>query len=284
MRVLVTGSEGRIGRVVAQTLRQAGHQVRSFDRKPGSGAEPDQLAGDLRDRAIVQEAVAGMEAVVHLGAIPGDWAGHDAEVMEINVQGTWNVLQSCVEQGVARAVCFSSIQALGNVCGFRPSLYLPIDDAYPRHPMSAYQLSKHLNEETCRSFTNRHGMATICFRPVGVLREEHYANWRSDPPDVARPGTVSNYWAYVDVRDVADAVLKSLSVEGVTHDAFLLAADDSTTATPTAELVRRFYPDTPWRQDEDAYFSDNPCRSPVDCGHAKDVLGWQPRHTWRGED
>ena len=44
-------------------------------------------------------------------------------------------------------------------------------------------------------------------------------------------------WAYVDVRDVADAVVRCLEVEGIVHDCFLLAADDTSAHVPTAELV-----------------------------------------------
>lgn len=283
MRVLVTGSEGRIGRAQVKLLRAEGHEVRTFDRAASSSpADGEHFEADLRDREKVSEAVRGMDAVAHLGAIPGDREGYDAEIMQVNVQGTWNVMDACKRHEVRRAVCFSSIQAMGNVCGFRETLYFPIDDSYPRHPMSSYQLSKHLGEEICRSFTNRYGIVTICLRPVGVLGPEAYQRWVGAQRDDARPSSVSNHWSYVDVRDVCDATLRGLQVENVTHDAFLLAADDTATLTPTADLVQRFYPQTPWPHISAAeYLADNPHRSLVDCSHAKDVLGWQPRYGWR---
>ncbi|MCA1595097.1 MAG: NAD(P)-dependent oxidoreductase [Chloroflexi bacterium] len=283
MQVLVTGSEGGIGRVQVDLLRSKGHEVRTLDqaasRTPDAG---EHFEADLRDRETVAKAVEGTDAVVHLGAIPGDREGYDAEIMQINVQGTWNVMDACKRHGVRRAVCFSSIQALGNVCGFHESLRFPINDSYPRHPMSAYQLSKHLGEEVCRSFTNRYGIVTICLRPVGVLRSEDYQRWSGTPRDDARPGSVSNHWSYVDVRDVCDAALRGLEAENVSHDAFLLAADDTATLTPTADLVERFYAHVPWPEiSQEEYLASSPHRTLVDCSHAKEVLGWQPQHSWR---
>jgi len=282
VRVLVTGSAGHIGHWLVQALREAGHAVRTFDRaaqRPEEGSE--HLPGDLRDAAAVRQAVQGVDAVAHLGAIASDRGGAPEDVLAVNVQGTWNVLLACAEAGVGRVVYFSSVNALGNFGGHRPSAYLPIDDAYPRHPMTPYQLSKHLGEETCRSFTNQHDIVTVCLRPMYVAAPDHYARWFSRNPEMRLEWGKGDYWAYVDVRDVCEAALLGLTAQNITHDAFLLAADDTTMDVPTAELVDQFYPETPWRIDRQTYLAGNPYRSLVDCTHAKEVLGWQPKHSWR---
>ena len=317
----MTGSAGRIGRWQVEALRNAGYDVRTFDRA-AQGKEKskgEHFPGDLRDISAVRQAVQGMDAVLHLGALSSDRAGPAEDVLTINVQGTWNVLLACVEAGVERLVYFSSVNALGCVGGHRAAGYLPIDDAYPRHPLSPYQLSKHLSEEACRSFSDRHGLVTVCLRPVFVTDPAHYDRWRAPRQQGSSEWAKVEYWAYVDVRDVCDAALLGLTAENVTHDAFLLTADDTTQETPTAELVDRYYPDTPWKpappaqgkQDptpkaqrqtpnarsgallspqaepeayraaRDIYLAANPHRSLMDCSHAKQVLGWQPRHSWR---
>ena len=90
------------------------------------------------------------------------------------------------------------------------------------------------------------------------------------------------YWAYVDVRDVADAVVRALRVQGVNHDRFLLSAQDTSVPEETRALVDREFPEVPWPTvDPDRYFADDPYRSLIDCTHALEVLGWQPRHSWR---
>lgn len=283
MRILVTGSEGHIGRAQVQLLRASGHEVRTFDRSAAHRDAPgEHIPGDLRDILTVRRAVQGMDAVVHLGAIANDRRGHPEDVLSVNVQGTWNLLLACVEADVPRFVFFSSVNALGCVGGHCPPAYLPVDDAYPRNPMSPYQLSKHLAEEACRSFTNKHGIMTLCLRPVFVAPPESYQHYdrHSDPLRRAEHDK-RELWAYVDLRDVCDAALRCLTVENVTHDGFLLTADDTTSVLPTAELVDRLYPQIPRKQEISRYVANAPHRSIIDCSHAKKVLGWQPRHSWR---
>lgn len=283
MRVLVTGSEGRIGRALVTLLREMGHEVRTFDRVARKQEdEGEHISGDLRDIHTVRRAVQGMDAVAHLGAIPGDLPNHEDEVLAVNVQGTWNVLLACAEVGVPRVVCFSSVNALGCFGGHRPAVYLPVDDSYPRHPITAYQLSKHLAEETCRAFTARYGLETICLRPVGVWNKQYARKFRKEGTSYQVEWGKTEYWAYVDLRDVCDATIRALTMENVTHDAFLLSASDTTQQIPTAELVEKCYPDTPWpKQNREAYLAENPYRSLVDCSHAKEALGWEPKHSWR---
>jgi nucleoside-diphosphate-sugar epimerase len=284
LRVLVTGNAGHIGKWLTKALREAGYELKTLDRTAAHrGDEWEHIPGDLRDMDAVRKAVQGVDAVAHLGAIASDRRGSGDDVLSVNVQGTWNVLLACVEAGVSRVVYFSSINALGCVGGHRPALYLPIDDAYPRHPMSPYQLSKHLGEEICRSFTNKHGIVTVCLRPGFVAGPDQYRWFREAPPQRGPEWGKVEYWAYVDIRDVVEATLLSLKAEKILHDAFLLMADDTTTTTPTAELIEKHYPDTPWKQDRAAWLADNPYRTLMDCTHAKEVLGWQPKHSWREE-
>lgn len=286
MRVLVTGSEGTIGRLCVKTLRAAGYDLRTLDRR----AQPitnagEHLSGDLRDIYTIRRAVQGMEAVVHLGAIPNDVPpGREEEVLTANVQGTWNVLIACAEAGVKRLVYFSSVNALGVFGGRQSAAYLPIDDNHPRHPLTPYQISKHLGEEMCRAFSARHSMTTLCLRPVLVVPNDHfYSRWHENHNNKEwQEWSRVEYWAYVDLRDVCDATIRALAVPNVTHDAFLLTAADTLTNIPTAELVATHYPTTPWTKlDQAAYLVDNPYRSLIDCSHAAEVLGWRPQYSWR---
>ena len=283
MRVLVTGGAGYIGRMLVTMLQEAGHEVRTFDRNAGNKTDDwEHIPGDLRDIMSVRKAVQGMDAVAHLGALPGDRRGGGDEVLSTNVQGTWNILIACQEAGVNRVVCYSSINALGCVGGDRKVLTFPVDDTYPPHPLSPYQLSKHLAEEVCRSYSEKHGMVTVCLRPGFVASPDHYPRWHEWGGAEARAEREKGeLWAYVDIRDVCQATLLGLTAENITHDAFLLLAEDNTLNIPTRDLVEKYHPDTPWTQDKDAFFADNPYRSVLDCSHAKEVLGWKPQHSWR---
>ena len=222
----------------------------------------------------------GVTAVVHAGAIP--WDREDgSQVVSTNVLGTWNVLQAAVEAGVERFVGLSSINAQGSSGGWRETAYLPIDDAYPHHPMTPYQLSKHLMEEVCRSFSERYPVVTICLRPVFVV---HPAN-----PHLDGLGTAAfvepwrdEYWAYVDVRDVADAV-----VEACRCKACDTIGCCSLPGTPRSPTRRGPWSrgSIPWCRGPRSILSATSPATPsarsIDCTRAHEVLGWQPRHSWR---
>jgi nucleoside-diphosphate-sugar epimerase len=268
MKILVTGSAGRIGKVLCALLEEHGHSVRRFDVEQG----------DLRDIEAVYSAVEGVDAVAHLGAIPWAIPGKDYEVMSVNVQGTNNVLLACVKHGVQRVVAYSSVNAFGSFAMERDVCYLPGDDAYPHGSFNIYQLSKHLNEETCRYFSERHGMTILCPRPVFVSSAEHYSQWGEHQGD----GYVVDLCSYVDVTDVAEATRLALTKENLSgFHAFLLAADDTTSAHPTTEIVDRRLAAVPWRTPKDEWLADNPRRGLIDCRVAKALLGWQPRVSWR---
>lgn len=284
MRVLVTGSAGHIGSAVVEDLESRGHVVRTFDRvgAPHTSTREHRV-GDICDILSVRQAVPGVDAVVHLAAHAHDHRGAEDQVLASNVQGTWNVLLACKEAGVPRVVYMSSINSLGNFGGHRSAAYLPIDDDYPHHPQTPYQMGKHLAEELCRMFADAYGLVTLCLRPVMVAFPDNYARWREYRGPWRKEWGRGDYWAYVDVRDVCEAVARCLDVQGHSHACMILSAPDITMVVPTAELVAEYYPDTPWKVDKEAYFASDPFRALLDCSRAEEVLGWKPSRTWRKE-
>lgn len=282
MRVVVTGGAGRLGRALAPLLVASGHSVKTCDAAAAPADHPcEHVVGDLRDLDAVRAGLAGAEVVIHSGALAGDNPAHPERVLAVNVQGTWNVMIASVEHGVRRVVALSSVNALGCFGALVPIRQMPIDDAYPRHPPRPYGLSKHLGEEVCRSFTALHDITTVCLRPALIVEPRRYDGWRADP-DRMEAALRHDYWAYVDERDVCDAVLAGMVAQGVTHDAFLLTAADTCASRTTPELLAEHYPDAPWPDVAmPDYFAADPYRSVVDCSHAADVLGWRARRSWR---
>jgi nucleoside-diphosphate-sugar epimerase len=280
MDILLTGSRGTVGRHLAVSLERAGHRVTGFDLRGDPDRAGAHQVGDLADRLLLTGLLAGKDALVHAAAIPYD-LGDPGEVMRTNVLGTWSVLQAAADAGVGRSVVFSSVNAQGSVGGHRPPAYLPIDDDHPHHPMTPYQLSKHLVEETCRAVSERYGMVTLCLRPVWITTPDRYAAFGTAAfEEEWRP----ELWAYVDIRDVADAVERALTLDGVLHDRFLLAARDTSSIHPTRELVDAWYGSVSWRPEVDRSPGGDAFGSLVDCRHARDVLGWEPRRSWRKEN
>ena len=95
MIVLLTGHRGRLGPAIIEALARAGHEVRGFDLADG---------GDIRDAAAIARAARGAQAIVHAAGLADDRNGSPADLMSINVLGTWNVLLAAEANRIARVV------------------------------------------------------------------------------------------------------------------------------------------------------------------------------------
>lgn len=107
MRVLVTGASGLLGGAVARALAARGAHVRTLQRRPSGVDGVEDVTGSVTDPAVVERAVDGVTAVVHLAA-KVSLAGAPAEFDAVNVGGTRTVLDAAQRAGVERFVHVSS--------------------------------------------------------------------------------------------------------------------------------------------------------------------------------
>lgn len=169
VRILITGGTGFLGRALARRLRERGEQVRLFARggARGSalGAEGfEVVAGDVRDPAAVDAAVAGMEGIVHLAATYRPEGVPIAEFRSVNADGTRNVMAASARHGVARVVHASTTGVYGRV--FDP----PVDEDHAcRPPWDHYQRTKWEGEQIARqAFATALAGRGVVVRPTGV--------------------------------------------------------------------------------------------------------------------
>ncbi len=266
MRVLVTGDKGLIGRAVTDRLRAAGDGVVGFDRADGH---------DILNPTTLAQAAEGCDAIVHLAALLGRPADAPADIMTVNVTGTWNALAAARAAGIRRVVAFSSVNALGIFSGNGTPDYLPIDDAHPARATTAYGLSKRLGEELCRCFTLATGISTICIRPPWVTdaarTAAELARRAADP--TAEWAPFWEYGAWIDVADLADAVYAALTCPDPGHVTALVISDHVASTHPAGDLAARLLPDVPWRGEASP-------AALVRCDVARDILGWLPTRCW----
>jgi UDP-glucose 4-epimerase len=170
MRVLVTGITGRIGANLAAQLVARGHQVRGLvwardarvEKLQGLGVEL--VEGTLTEPADVQRVVAGMEAIYHLGgAFQGGGPFTNDEYFEINVRGTFLMLEAARALEGLRRLVFASTDALYDK--YVPGgMTAPVDEQTPRRPRGWYALSKSVGEELCQGYWRTYRL------PVTTLR------------------------------------------------------------------------------------------------------------------
>lgn len=277
MNIVVTGGSGLAGASVVQELLRHGHQVTVIDRVPPPDQRWPYRLVDLQDLGQVYGALRGAEAVAHLGAIPRpSFHTHDV-VFQTNVMATYNVFEAAAALGVGRVVYASSMSVLGYPFyhqHFQPK-YAPIDEAHPPLPQDSYALSKYLGEEIAQAFVRRGGLAAISLRLTWVHTPESFRElipplW--DDPDLA--AAAPNLWVYIDTRDVAQAFRLALESELAGHHPFFISAANSFMKTPTADLLRRYYPQTEIRPGVTGH------QSVISSAKAEQMLGFKAHYSW----
>jgi dihydroflavonol-4-reductase len=116
MRILVTGATGFIGSKLVPALIEQGHEVRTFGRTKNErlsqlGAE--HFTGDVTDFQAVSNAVASCQLVFHLAGLVSYRKADTDKQYAVNVVGTTNVMQACLDNGVQRVIHTSSIAGMG---------------------------------------------------------------------------------------------------------------------------------------------------------------------------
>src|SRR4051794_31409009 len=201
MKVLITGGAGNIGRYVVDEFARAGHEVVVFDRSLPSitVGHVRYRIGDHEDLGNIAELCAGVDAIVHLSAIPAPGMFPNTTVFRTNVMGTFNVHEAAAITGVPLVISTSSQSAYGFAYQYQPFMpkYLPMDEDHPDLSQDAYGLSKMVGEEIAHTFHRRNGLRVCNIRPPWVVTP---ADYQSQLHDVLQdPDEWSGFlFAYVD--------------------------------------------------------------------------------------
>ena len=281
MRILVTGARGKVGAATVACLADAGHDVTATDLgRPSFEADRSAVAyrqGDLTDAGDAYAIVRGHDAVVHAAAIPEPTQNAPHTVFQNNVMATFNVLEAAVRWGVPRFVNLSSETVPGFFFPERRWLpdYVPVDEEHPIRPQDPYATAKHYGELLMDAAVRRSDIRCISIRPSWVQHEGNYE--RNLGPQVRDASVLSpNFWSYIDVYDLADAIVLAAESDLPGHEVFYIASPDNVGGRPFEQVVREYYGDrveikTPLPR-EDA--------SGISCEKAYSMLGYAPKRSW----
>ncbi len=294
--VLVTGAAGFIGSHVAEELVRRGANVRAFVRYTSSGGwgwldesdlagQMEVVAGDIRDPETLIPALDRAEVVFHLAAliaIPYSYVTPLAYV-RTNVEGTTNVLEAARAAGVQRVVHTSTSEVYGT------AQTVPISESHPLVGQSPYSASKIGADKIAESFGAAYGLPVVVLRPFNTYGPRQSAR-------AVIPTIITQLLAGRSVQLGALSPTRDLTFAQDTADGFVAAGEAPDAPGRTinlgvgreisiGDLAERIHQlmDRPYEVAHDAQ-RDRPAASEVerllsDNRLAREVLGWEPRHT-----
>ncbi|HEY4650477.1 MAG TPA: NAD-dependent epimerase/dehydratase family protein [Pontibacter sp.] len=225
--IFVTGGSGLIGSFLIPALVEQGHQVRALYRGqvPAMPAaeQVEWVEGDILDVTLLRQALQGVTHVFHCAGLVSYDPQDKALLKQVNIEGTANVVDACLEAGNVKLCHVSSIAAIGRPAGAKVLAESAKWDAAEYH--SAYASSKHLGElEVWRGVAE--GLNAVIVNPSVVLGP---ADWNRSSTRLFKYVYENNSFYtggkanFVDVRDVVEAMLR-LTFSEISGERFILNA------------------------------------------------------------
>lgn len=267
MKILLTGSSGRVGTAIAALLA-TDHEVTGLDLGPGSFTT---VHGDVADAALINTLCWQQDAVIHTAALHAPHVGYasDDDFRRINVHGTQNLLDACRRHAVPRFVFTSSTSVYGHAL-VPHNQAVWVDEALTPQPRDIYDETKYAAENACRAAADG-----LCCTVLRMSRSF---------PEPERLTALYRLHRGVDLRDVAQAHALALTRDAPAFRCYVISAptpfkpsDCLQLLHDAAAVIGRYFPWVP------AAFADRDWALPqtIDrvyaIDHAVTELGYQPR-------
>ena len=277
--IIVTGGSGQLGRAVVADLMDTVYDVTSIDLVPPKDPKVRFSRADITDFgqalaavSMIDERVARVTGIVHLAAIRAPGLAPNHVTFAVNTISTYNMFEAARQLGIRNIVWASSETVFGVPYPNGPA-YVPVDEDIQR-PETAYSLSKAVGEELARHFCRWDAkLKIIGLRFSNVMDPEDYAAF---PAFDKNPRSRHwNLWTYIDARDGAQAVRLALEAKLTGAEVFGIANADSVMNRSNEALLDEVYPKTRRKR------TIAPNESLISIDKAREVLGYQPKYTWR---
>lgn len=232
-KVLITGGTGFLGAYIIQELVEQGYEVRALRRShklpffiPARVLEQvEWVDGDILDIVSLEEAMEGVDSVIHSAARVSFDPKEKKELFNINIDGTANMVNMALEKNVRRFIHISSVAALGRTAsGDRVT-----EEKKWQHSKlnTQYAISKYHGErEVWRGMGE--GLDVVILNPSTILG---YGDWNTSSCAIFKnsfrefPWYTNGINGFVDVRDVARAAVQ-LMKSGISAERFIVSADN----------------------------------------------------------
>ena len=278
-KVIVTGGSGKAGRACIKDLLAHSYEVLSVDHVRPAEQLCEFISVDLTDYGQTIDALTATDrgpnrahAVVHLAAIPAPRLFPNAYTFRNTTLSDYNVFEASRRLGIKNIVWASSETVLGLPFDTPPP-YVPIDEDTSR-PESAYSLSKLLSETMAQQFCRWDPeLKIIGLRFSNIMEPQDYAHFPGFDSDAGRRKW--NLWGYIDARDAAQAIRKSLEAPITGAEVLIIANADTVMSRPNDELLAEVFPGVPVKTE----FGPNETLLSIE--KARRIIGYEPQYRWR---
>ena len=235
---LITGGAGFLGINLVRYLLARGHRIVTLDIADFDYPERGRISeirGDIRDRAQVDQAMQGVDIVIHTAAALPLYTEQD--IMTPDVDGTRNVIDSAFRHGAERFIHVSSTAVYG------------IPDHHPLREddkldgVGPYGKAKIMAEEVCLNF-RKQGMCVPIIRPKSFIGPERlgvfalFYDWARDGRGFPMIGSGNNRYQLLDVADLCDAIYLACTLDKtLVNDTFNIGAGEFTTMKEDYQAV-----------------------------------------------
>ncbi|WEK20912.1 MAG: NAD(P)-dependent oxidoreductase [Candidatus Pedobacter colombiensis] len=274
MKILVTGSSGKLGSVTVKLLRDFGHKVIGADI---ADSETRHVITDVKNRSQVFEITQGVDAVIHTAALHGrhmDLNYSREDFVNTNINGTLNLLNACVANGVSKFLFTSSTSIYGkSLVDDKQAVW--VDENLALQPRDIYDITKQTCEELCREFFEKEGIQAMVYRVGRFLPE----------PDNLK----LNHRLYrgLDERDGAEALRLALDHNFEQFEVFNVSSGSPFHKEDLIELkhnapsvIAKYYPEALELYKKNNWKLPESIDRVYRCDKGRHVLNYQPKYTF----
>lgn len=236
MKVLVTGSAGRLGRVIVELLRAKGVDCIGMDVKESATTD---VRADIRERKEIAGIIKNISHVIHTAAVHGRHMDMDvprADFIETNILGTLNLLEASVEHKIKSFIYTSTTSIYGKSME-NSNAAVWVDEELTASPRDIYDITKLTAENLCRDFFDKEQLNGCTLRVSRFMDEPR--------------NLIANYRLYrgLDERDGAEAhwlalhaTFKTYEIFNISNDTPFQVADLEALKTNPEKVILKYYP------------------------------------------
>ena len=208
-KILITGAGGRVGSIICPELSEL-YDLRFFDTKKLKSTKNEEIfIGNILDIKSLQSAMEDIDVVIHLAAI-SDEDDFVNKILPINIQGTYNVLESAKNSKVKKVILASTMQTIWNYPNNKV-----ITTNMPSRPFNIYACSKLFGENLGRYYSEKFGISVICLRIGYMLPYGH--EWLEDSEKKK---------SWISPKDLIQIINKCIDNENLKYEIFFAISEN----------------------------------------------------------